>query len=205
MKKTVIIAFLCFLGFSQIQAQSKFRPGIRAGLNASRFTQTSDVNERYYRKTDFYAGIYAGLHLSKYYALQPEVVYSRQGSGREYIDFNNVIHDTKINTSYLSLSLANKFTFGKFNFHLGPVLDIKINDRNKKLGSTYTSTNYYRQTDSDLISEIDMGFFVGAGFNFTKNVGAELRIKKGFIPVFDNFDENNVVIQAGLTYTFDIK
>ncbi|WP_136668234.1 porin family protein [Flavobacterium sp. H122] len=199
MKKSIIIAFLCFFGSTQINAQVSFKPGLRVGANFAHLTQTDDPNEKFGTRTDFYIGGFGTLNLSKVYALQPEINYSRQGAEYQYIDQNNVRHSYDIKLAYLSLGLANKFKFDKFNFQVGPTFDIRVNDNKKVLGDTYNdSYNYY---DDDLTG-IDLAFFLGAGYNFTENFGIEARIKKGIVPFDDDFDSTNVVFQTGITYTF---
>ncbi len=204
MRKTIIVAFLCFLGITQVNAQSKFRPGIRGGVNFAHLTQTDNPNEKYSTRTDFYVGAFGALNLSKVYTLQPELNYSRQGAKYEFIDENNIRYNSEIKVSYLSLGVANKFKFNKFNIHLGPTLDIKVKDGGKKLGATYNDANYYNDYYDDDLTTIDFAFFLGAGFDITKNFGIEARIKKGIIPVNDNgdWDSTNVVFQTGITYTF---
>lgn len=203
MRKTIIVAFLCFLGITQVQAQSKFRPGIRGGANFAHLTQTDNPNEKYSTRTDFYVGAFGALNLSKVYTLQPEINYSRQGAKYEFIDTDNRRYNSEIKVSYLSLGVANKFKFDKFNIHLGPTLDIKVKDAGKKLGNTYNNYDNYYYYNNDLTA-IDFAFFLGAGFDITKNFGIEARIKKGIIPVNDNgdWDSTNVVFQTGITYTF---
>lgn len=203
MKKVFIITFFALLGITQSQAQVSFKPGIRAGLNFSHFTQGSGNNGYYYDsngnyvpntttdnytpKTDFNVGFYGALHLTKYYTLQPEINYSNQGS---YLESG--ITKTKIDVSYLSIGVINKFTFtDKFNFHVGPTIDFIV-DKARYLG-----------TESD----VDLAFTAGFGYNFTPNFGIEGRIKKGIVPVIYNYgsDHTNVVFQLGITYTFDVK
>lgn len=195
-------AFLCFFGVSTITAQVSFKPGVKGGVNFARFTQTDNPNERFYTKTDFYVGIFGALKLSKIYTMQPEILYTRQGSGIEYIDFNNVKHDNKINLSYLSFAIANKFTFDKFNIHVGPTFDIRINDRDKKLGEFNEDFDYY---DYDYENGIDLAFFIGAGYSFTNNFEVETRVKKGIVPVNGDWDAENLVFQVGLAYKFGTK
>lgn len=195
MKKVLIIALLGFFGMTH--AQVTFKPGLRGGVNISHFTKGNDElyyednipdnnNRNFSSKTDFYLGFYGTLHLTKYYTLQPEINYSRQGS-----EFTNGAGNTsRLDVSYLSVAVANKFTFTeKFNVHLGPTIDFQVDD------------NF--NTDS----EVDLAFFLGAGYNFTKNFGIEARVKKGIIPVLDYSDGNhtNVVFSFGATYTFDLK
>ncbi len=208
MKKVFIIAFLCFLGAAQ--AQVTFKPGIRAGLNFAHFTKGDGYSSYYYgydpvqdntlvdykSKTDFNAGFYGALHLTKYYTLQPEINYSRQGSNIEYYDGTRLTK-TKVDLGYLSVGIINKFTFtDKFNFHLGPTIDFIV-DKPVAIA---------RNVDSD----VDLAFTAGFGYNFTKNFGIEGRIKKGIIPVYytsgySDGNHTNVVFQVGGTYTFDLK
>lgn len=197
MKKFFVAALFCLFGLTQMNAQVTFRPGIRGGLNFSHFTKGDNhyyydnngnyISERrdFSSKTDFYVSFYGELKLSKVYTLQPEIGYSAQGAVYNYSDGT----EKTLNVSYLSLGVANKFTFDKFNFHVGPTMDFVVDD------------NF--NTDS----EVDLAFFLGAGYNFTKNFGIEARIKKGIIPVLDFSDSNhtNVVFQTGITYTFDVK
>lgn len=200
MKKLIVLAFFYAFGLTQANAQVTFKPGVKAGVNFARLTQTDNPNERYYAKTDFYGGIFGALKLSRIYTMQPEILYSRQGSGIEYVDNNNVKHDDKIDISYLSFTLANKFTFDKFNIHVGPTFDIQINDTKKELQGY---NEYYY--DDDYNNGIDMAIFIGAGYSITNNLEFEARVKKGIIPVNDDWDSENIVFQLGLAYKFDTK
>ena len=205
MKKILIIALLAFFGMTQ--AQVTFKPGLRGGVNFSHFTKGDNYNydnngnyvsgsngKKFSSKTDFYLGFYGALHLTKYYTLQPEIDYSRQGA---VYKSNNGSGNVDLNVSYLSIAIVNKFTFSeKFNVHVGPTIDFQVED------------------DFPTDNEVDFAFILGAGYNFTKKIGIEARVKKGIIPVLDNdFDgyyygdsnHTNVVFSIGATYTFDLK
>ena len=106
MKKFFIIASLAFFGMTQ--AQVTFKPGLRAGANFSHFTKGDEFNYYYDNngnqvsgdyssKTDLYLGFYGALHLTKYYTLQPEINYSRQGT---IYNGNDGFGDVKLNVSY---------------------------------------------------------------------------------------------------------
>lgn len=202
MKKILIIAALTFFGMTQ--AQVTFKPGLRAGANFSHFTKGDNYNSYYYdnngnyvstlnennfnSKTDFYLGFYGALHLTKYYTLQPEIDYSRQGS----VYKNSNGSKEQLDVSYLSFAIANKFTFSdKFNVHVGPTVDFVVNNN-------FNTAN-----------DVDFAFFLGAGYNFTKNFGIEARVKKGIVEVINNYNDDsyhtNVVFSVGATYTFDLK
>jgi len=205
-KATAIISLL-FLAASA-QAQITFKPGLRAGVNLSHYTKGDYVysnqgyydyegifipstsynanNDSYTSKTDFYVAFYGAVKFTKYYTLQPEIAYSNQGSNYR----NEAGAEKKLNVSYLSFSVINKFSFtDKFNIHLGPALDFVADE------------NFPAKNDVDLAVQL------GAGFNITKNLGIEARVKKGFVTVIDfaGSDHSNVVFQFGATYTFDIQ
>lgn len=203
MKKLFIAAVIGLFALSQAEAQVSFRPGVRGGVNFSHFTKGDSYTDFYYdgsdyvytnnrrdfgSKTDFYLGIYGALKLSKVYTLQPEIDYSRQGATYDYVS-NGIFYTDDLNVSYLSVAVVNKFTFNKFNVHVGPTVDFVV------------------ENDFDTDSDIDFAFQLGAGYDFTKNFGIEARVKKGVIPVLDFSDSNhsNVVFSVGATYTFDVK
>ncbi|HEX9980503.1 MAG TPA: outer membrane beta-barrel protein [Flavobacterium sp.] len=198
MKKLLLVSVFTLFAAAQINAQVTFRPGIRAGANFAYFTEGDSFDDdgfesdaEFNAKTDFYIGFYGALKLSRFYTLQPEINYSRQGSNIDFANGVDMPEDIKIDVSYLSVVIINKFTFGeKFNVHLGPTLDFVVE----------------RPDNVELESDVDFGFAIGAGYNFTNNIGLEARIKKGIIPVIDTGEyHTNVVLSVGATYTFDIK
>ncbi len=179
-----VVFALCM--FSWVSAQVTFKPGVRAGLNISRFTKQHKEVFDYKSKADFYIGGFGAIKLSKYYTLQPEIDYSRQGSYVVNGYQNN--EKEKLDVSYLSIAVVNKFTFkDKINLIFGPTVDYQL----KASKNDYLSNNF------------DLTFFLGAGYNFTDAFGIEARIKQGVIPMLH--EETNVVYSLGATYAFDIK
>lgn len=201
--KKILLSVVCLFLYTAVNAQVTFRPGVRGGVNFSHFTKGDyggyyyDSNGNYIErngdqftsKTDFYVGVFGTLQLSRFYALQPEIDFSRQGSEFKYYNpEQNRTFSRTLDVSYLSIAIANKFTFKDFNFHVGPTIDFVVED------------------NFGPYNEVDLTFFLGAGYNITKNFGVEARVKKGIITVFDSYDSHsNVVFSIGATYTFDVK
>lgn len=198
MKK--IIALFAVLAIGTAKAQVTVKPGFRAGLNLSRLTQTD-----FDYKTDFYAGGLVAIKLSRFYTLQPEITYTRQGAKGDITVFNDAaqVYEVKkqnLNIDYLSVGLINKFTFNdKFDVHLGPTMDFQ------------TDSNSYTNTDVDLDFQAGIGYTLPFGLTF------EARVKKGLIDVLETDDyksyqdgfyvdnyNTNLVFQFGISYTFRI-
>jgi len=216
-KRTKALLILLFLFFGITQAQVTLKPGIRAGVNFSKFTNfNADFT------TGFYVGGELAIKFAKLYTLQPELVYSRQGGHTTYtstyILYNSTLSNIPISTTvsevnyhidYLSLGAINKFYFND-GFHLlvGPSVDIKVDDN---LRDNYSS--------SDLIG-FDLSLVGGVGYSLSNGLSFEARFKQGIVDIFGNnynmnVDENNngnydeVVLnqsfQLGLSYKFNFK
>lgn len=199
MKKTLLFAFLLLAAISA-EAQVTFKPGLRAGVNFSQITNTDLGN-----KTDFYVGAFGALKLSRFYTLQPEINYSRQGGKGNIIVYDGLQNaesrNVDISLNYVSLSAMNKFTFSdEFNLHVGPTFDIITNSKN----------NYS--------TEVDMCLAAGIGYTLPMGLTIEARVKKGIIDVVDSYytgnyynslsdygSTTNLVFSVGLSYSFEVK
>lgn len=208
MKKSLFIITFILLSFTAL-AQVTVRPGVRSGINISKITNGhGDAN------TDFYVGGYAAIKFTRFYVLQPELTYSRQGGELRYsylysndpvIDYG--FQDLEIN--YLNFTIANKFSpipNAGLNFIVGPSFNIKVSDNNN---------NY---TYEEIVG-FDFALLAGIGYDFPFGLGIEARYNQGLIDIFgyefvdddddDEFDFDEVYLnsyfQIGLTYTFDFK
>lgn len=200
LKKIVSLLLVCF-ALVETQAQVNFKTGFRAGLNLSTI---SEMHADY--RADFYSGAFTEINLTKRYALQPEITYSRQGSdnvARNYFDEvtkTNKIERRDLKLDYLSLSLINKFTFGPgIQIQFGPSLDILLYDNLA-----------VRKTRNDL------AFITGVAYRLPSGLTFEARFKKGFLDILDSdyytnnsnnyywFGEynTNVNFQLGVSYAF---
>lgn len=197
MKKSILIAFVLFIGLITAQAQLKVSPGVRGGLNFSTLTNIEDNNS----KTDFYLGGFVNIKFNKYFSLQPELSYSRQGDrGREYFD-NDSYRYVNYELNYITVGAVAKLNFNGSGFHVlaGPSLDFKIDD------------NYINSNPEGF----DLAIVGGVGYTLPNGLTFEARIKQGLIDIYGydgiyddnnngNYDEVilNQVFQIGISYTF---
>ncbi|MCJ7933669.1 MAG: PorT family protein [Chryseobacterium sp.] len=199
MKKIYFLLIGLLSGLSS--AQVTFNPGIRAGANISHLSNGPTTsywhyndNQGYYQygadqfdiksKVDFYIGFQANIRFATFYALQPELYYTRQGA--KFESQNPAVESKTVTLSYVGGAVVNKFYFDQFNIHFGPTLEFLTD--NKNIPSP---------------TAVDLGILLGAGYDITKNIGVEARIKKGFVHVYN--DHTNVTFQAGVYYTFNLK
>ncbi|MEP7092848.1 MAG: porin family protein [Flavobacterium sp.] len=203
MRKSIIIAFVLFIGITTSQAQVSVSPGVKGGLNFSRLTNIDDNG----LKSDFYVGGFVAIKFNKFFTLQPELTYSRQGSeGRYYDDQNPYGTNTKYELNYLSLDAVAKFHFNGSGFHVlvGPSADFKTSDN-------------FDQYGFDPI-DFDLSLVGGVGYTLPNGLTFEARIKQGLIDIYGydgvyddnengNYDEVilNQVFQIGISYTFKVK
>ncbi|KRB54754.1 porin family protein [Flavobacterium sp. Root186] len=198
MKKITLIAFVLFIGLVKLQAQVKVSPGLRGGLNISTLTNIDDNRS----KTDFYIGGLVDIKFNKYFSLQPEITYSRQGDEGRYFE-NGRYYSEKYELNYLTLGAVAKYHFGGKGFHVlaGPSLDIKVGD------------NYINSNPEGF----DLAIVGGVGYTLPNGLTFEARIKQGMIDIYgyDGIDNDNdyyyddvilnQVFQIGISYTFKVK
>ncbi|MEP3208043.1 MAG: porin family protein [Maribacter sp.] len=197
MKNCILLIGILFFGsISLLNAQA--RPGIKLGVNNSNLSNTTLED-----KKDLYIGAFVNIPLADYYALQPEILYSRQGGTSNSTEFGDV------NINYIAVTAVNKFYVSPnkgFHFIIGLGLDFNVSsDLNILFGSN---------NDAFEISPVDLTFTGGIGYEFGFGLILEARYKQGAISTdfFGNrdlFEEDgsqlNSVIQVGLGYKFKIK
>ncbi|CAD0006217.1 porin family protein [Flavobacterium salmonis] len=196
MRKSILIAFVLFIGLITAQAQIKVSPGVRGGLNFSTLTNIDDNST----KTDFYLGGLVNIKFNKYFSLQPELSYSRQGDKGTYLE-NGSYRNINYELNYITVGAVAKFNFNGSGFHVlaGPSLDFKIDD------------NYINSNPEGF----DLSLVGGVGYTLPNGLTFEARIKQGFIDIYGydevydnnnngNYDEVilNQVLQIGISYTF---
>ena len=193
MKKYILLALFAGFFIMEANAQVTVKPGIRAGVNFSRFSDTE-----FDMRPDFYAGAFVAMKLTRFYTLQPEITYSRQGAKADFSTaIAGVPDDIKI--GYVSFGVMNKITFNdEFSLLLGPTIDFETESN--------VSTN----------SDVDLAIMGGLGYTLPFGLTIEARAKFGVIDVLESDTFNgtdtyvddwntNVTLQLGISYSFDAK
>jgi hypothetical protein len=160
--------------------------GIKGGVNFSNIRDDA-ANNSADSKTGFNVGGLAHIHLTRAFAIQPEIVYSTQGA--EY-------GGGKLRLNYINVPVLAQYMFANgFRLQTGPQLGILTTSRYKS-GNT--------ESDVDNFSNADFSWAFGASWLSNTGVGIDARYNLGLTDVTKSSttDFQNRVWQVGLFYQF---
>lgn len=181
-------AFLFMAGISYAQ-HSKVHVGLKGGLNISNIASSPNAN--YEAKAGFHAGGLAHIHLSKSWALQPEIMYSGQGAQTS---------NSKTRLHYVNVPLQLQYMFDRgFRIQTGPQLGV-LTAANVQQGDTKVDVK-------NSFKSADLGWVIGASYVGEAGLGIDARYNHGFTNINDASSVNlyNRNIQVGVFYVFKHK
>lgn len=194
MKKLIVIAVACFL-VTGLMAQTDIYVGLKAGLNLS--TQKVDNPlASYSMRPGFNGGILFYFAFPKF-VLQPEVIFSNQGSN---IKFNDETLYTKFN--YVSIPIMVKYVLKSgVSFELGPQIGFLL--CNKSNYHPISNIKFEEQSYTSAYKSTDFLISFGVGWESKKNwmVGARYSLGLTSINDYDGIpDTKNRVISINVAY-----
>jgi len=222
--KKITLSAIALMAFAFTQAQDlKF--GAKAGLNLANLT--GDVEDTS-MKPGFHVGGFVEIKFSDKLALQPELLYSLQGAKTEYNysfgDMMSESSESKINLSYINIPVMLKFyPVEKLFLEAGPQVGFLVSAKSKdeySITMDGTTTSGSEDVDvKDSFKSIDFGFNIGAGYEFTENLFANVRYNIGLSNIaeeteidvedidFENLSANdfsvkNSVLSVSIGYKF---
>jgi len=164
--------------------------GLKAGLNiANLHVQNASSPDA---KLGFNAGGLAHIHLSKHFAVQPEIMYSNQGA-KETISNT----DYKVNLHYINIPVLAQFMVDDgFRIETGPQLGVLASARQKVEGTSTDIKDNYKTAD--------FAWAFGLGYITHAGVGIDARYNLGISNINNasSTNVNNRVFQVGLFYQF---
>ncbi|MBX2943827.1 MAG: PorT family protein [Cyclobacteriaceae bacterium] len=197
MKKIVILICLVgAFGFSQnAQAQAQFALGLKGGLNIAKFDisqGTSNIDNR----TGYHGGAFALFKFAKF-GIQPEVIFSKQGS-----DFKVSTDSYEANFDYINIPIILKlYLVAGLNIQAGPQFGFLTTSEIKSTVSGIKSTE---DVKDQLNKKSDTSIALGAGWDLPFGLTLDARYNLGLSEFkLDNGpDIKNKVIQISLGYKF---
>jgi len=183
MKKVILFGMLVFL-FSGVFAQTPHVEfGLKGGVNVASFNKANMDN-----RVGINVGALAHVHLSRHFALQPEVVYSQQGAKLSDNEIQKV--------NYVNVPVMAQYMFAKgLRLQTGPQVGLLTNSAVKN-GDNVTHNN-------DAYNSADVSWSFGAGYVSPVGLGIDARYNLGLTDITKgNNDVKNRVWQIGLFYQF---
>lgn len=164
--------------------------GIKAGVNLANLEIEDAANGDH--RTGFHVGGLAHIHISRQFAIQPELVFSLQGreqtiAGTEY----------RNNLSYINVPILAQYMIGDgFRLQTGPQLGILVSAENK--------VNDIESDVKDSYKTPDFSWSFGASYLTKVGLGFDARYNLGISNIYDvgNTEVRNRVWQIGLFYQF---
>lgn len=212
MKKSMLIICALFVSVTVMAQTEKVKLGVKAGLNISSLTfDESELNSS--TKTGFTAGIMAEIPLAKNFSLQPELLYSQQGTkiSFEDQDVTNSHYKSTITLNYLNIPVMLKYYVLKgLSVQAGPQIGILLKANNKYQDNFLGYDNHESFDLKDYSTGIDTSVNLGLGYQFKNKFYTDLRynisysnvFKEGDVNHFINNDMKNRVFQITIGYFF---
>jgi hypothetical protein len=197
MKKNLLIAISLVMALT---ASAQIQLGIGGGLNfANQILKPTPPPGSFTTLTSFNAGVFVGIPIMKGLTIQPEIMYSGEGSRQPEEDGDT----TKSHFNYINVPVLLKYTssigiFAEIGPQIGFVVSAKEDDLTN--GSTSDIKSYYNTTDFSAV--------FGVGYIAPFNLGVDFRYNLGFISLVKaagNYSLKNSVFQIRLFYVFNLK
>jgi Outer membrane protein beta-barrel domain len=194
MKKTLVLIFAIGVGYAA-NAQVQF--GVKAGYNHTNLNYSGSGINDLGPRSDFNAGAFFSIPLFHSFFLQPELVYSGQGSG-----YTDSIPETTYN-NYLNVPVLLKYQHSSGLFvETGPQIGFLLSAQLKTATQTFDSKSSVEKTD--------FSWAFGLGYKIpVVNLGIDIRYNLGLTNIaggnYYTGSAKNSVFQIDLFYQFKVK
>lgn len=186
MKKLIMSLLAGLLVFATQAQHSTVEFGLKGGLNFANLNFESNDNSK--TRTSFHAGLLAHFHINDHWAVQPELVFSGQGS-----KYNS---DRTDKLSYLNIPINVQYMFDNgFRLQTGPQIGFLLNAKSD-LGDLETDIK-------DGLKSTDISWTFGVGYITPGGFGVDARYNLGLTNISETDNSvKNSVFQIGIFYQF---
>ncbi len=194
MKKIILAAFVLGTCTAAV-AQQQLKFGPKAGVN---FANLSGVDNSE-MKTGFHVGAVAEIKFNEKFSIQPEVVYSAQGTKTM---INNI--QGKVNIDYINVPiLAKYYIVDGFSVEAGPQVGFLVKAEGKGTINDVSVSSDIK----DNFKSTDFGLGLGLAYDLPVGMFVNARYNLGLSDIRNNTSSGdavkNNVIQVGIGYKFD--
>jgi hypothetical protein len=194
--KKIVFLFLAAMALATANAQIQF--GVKGGLNLANVSVSGDNGgNSYSMKPDFHIGALVSIPAFSTFTIQPELVFSGQGS--KVKDNDPADPSGTFNFQYLNVPVLLKYNAScGFFAETGPQFGILLSANAKQGGNSVDIKSSLKSSDFDWV--------FGAGYILPVNVGFDVRYNLGLQNLESNTSTGgsikNGVFQIGVFYMF---
>lgn len=192
--KKIILSALAVFAFGLTNAQeAKF--GVKAGLNiANQKFEVQGNSMTANSIVGFQVGGFAEIKVAEKFAIQPEVLFSTEGSKlkAEGLEFT-------FDLSYINIPVMAKFyPAEKFSIQAGPQLGLLVSAKGKLNDGS-------KGDIKDAYKSINFGANLGAGYEFTDNFLVDVRYNFGLSDIAENNEDDGKITGSVFSIAFGYK
>lgn len=193
MKKVLFV--FSFVAASIAASAQSTQFGVKGGLNIANLKATvSGMSVSAQSKLGANGGFFANIPVSENFRIQPEALFSMEGSKVEFMG-----EKATTNLTYVNIPVMAQYTASGFYGETGPQLGLLVAAKDKADGQSEDSKDAYES--------INLSWGVGAGYKLTNGLGFGVRYNLGLsnIAKTESSEDASVksnVFQIGLSFTF---
>ena len=184
-----------FLGVTVMAQTEKVKLGVKAGLNLANLTfDENELNSS--SKTGFTAGLMVEIPVAKNFSIQPELLYSQQGTKISFSDqdVTNSNYKSTIDLNYLNIPVMLKYYVLKgLSVQAGPQIGILLKANNEYNDNFLGYDNHENLDLKKYSTGIDTSLNFGLGYQYKDKFYTDLRYNISYSNVFKESDVNYVI------------
>lgn len=202
MKKLILIVSFIFFTGTSLKAQESVQFGIKGGVNFTKMNSEEFADNS--NRVGFHVGLLAEIPLGNMFSIQPEVLYSTQGTKAEVIMFggNSIV---SFHLDYIQVPLVIKwYLTPSLALEAGPSFNFLVNN---ELGSQRVQpleSFPMFGIESDFGRKFEFGGVLGASYKFGHNLLGSARYVYGLTDAFDSDFNDKAINNYGFQLGFGI-
>ena len=202
MKKLILIVFLLIYTGTTLKAQESVLFGIKGGANFTKMNSEEFADNS--SRVGFHVGLLAEIPLGNKFSIQPEVLYSTQGTKAEVIMFGGN-PTVSFHLDYIQVPLVIKWYITQsLAIEAGPSFNFLVknelgSERVQPLGSFLMFG-----IESGFGRKFEFGGVLGASYKFGQNLLGSARYVYGLTDAFDSEFNDKAIHNYGFQLGFGI-
>ena len=198
--KLVFITCCLLIAGQQAWSQAEVAIGIKAGPNFASIDTESTAAANYKNRAGFHGGAFVLIKAAKF-GIQPEIIFSQQGSK---VEINN--QNFESNFSYVNIPIMLKlYTVAGINLQAGPQFGF-ITNAETPIQDQLNPGSYKMEDVKDKMKSSDFTLALGLGWDLPFGLTIDARYNMGLSKLYKDApsqqteDAKNQVFQVSLGY-----